>query len=132
MVNYEENRGEAMAAAAEASLLLPPIEAVLARTGLDMAGFDGTATKLLKRLDEVCGEAERKQRWYPKRPSQLGSKLSEIALLLRSRGIEFRRYRVERGRDRRIVLRCASAAVYDELRERLLGQRGGAGNQPPA
>jgi putative DNA primase/helicase len=131
MADYEENRSEAMAAAAEASLLLLPLEAVLARTALDVAGFEGTATELLKRLDEVCGEGERKQKWYPKTPSQLGSKLSEIAPLLRPRGIEFRRDKLGRGRDRRIVLRCASEAVYDELRARVIGQgRGGAG-QPP-
>jgi len=121
IADYEENRSEAMAAAAEASLLLPLIEAVLARTGLDAAGFDGTATELLKRLDEVCGEAERKQQWFPKTASQLGGALNRIAPLLRLRRIEFQRYKVGRGRDRRIALRCASEAVYHELRARVMG-----------
>jgi hypothetical protein len=130
LADYEDNRSEAMAAAAEASLLLPPIEAVLARTGLDVAGFDGTATELSKRLDEVCGAAERKQKWFPKNASQLGSALNRIAPLLRRRGIEFQRYRLGRGRDRRIVLRCLSQAAYDELRARIMGQPRGAGDQP--
>jgi putative DNA primase/helicase len=39
--DYDENRSDAVAAAAEASPLLPAIEAVLARTGLDVTGFDG-------------------------------------------------------------------------------------------
>ena len=76
----------------------------------------------MKRLDEVCGDSERKQQWFPKSPSQLGSKLTEIAPLLRPRGIEFRRYKIGRSRDRRIVLRCASEAVYEELRARITGQ----------
>lgn len=131
IADYEEDRSEAMAAAAEASLLLPLIEAVLARTGLDAAGFDGTATELLKRLDEVCGEAERKQQWFPKTASQLGGALNRIAPLLRLRRIEFQRYKLGRGRDRRIALRCASEAVYEELRTRVAGCRSGdAGRQP--
>ena len=128
IADYEENRSEAMAAA-EASLLLPLIEAVLARTGLDAAGFDGTATELLKRLDEVCGEAERKQQWFPKTALLLGGALNRIAPLLRLRRIEFQRYKVGRGRDRRIALRCASEAVYDELRARVMGLRSG-GDKP--
>jgi putative DNA primase/helicase len=130
LADYEESRSEAMAAAAEASVLLPAIEAVLARTGLDVAGFDGTATELLKRLDEVCGDAERKQKWFPKNASQLGSALNKIAPLLRRRGVEFQRYKLGRGRDRRIVLRCLSQAAYDELRARVMGQPRGAGDQP--
>jgi hypothetical protein len=127
--DYEENRSDAMAAVAEASLLLSIIEAVLGRSGLDLAGFDGTATALLKQLDEVCGESERKPKWYPKTASQLGSKLSEIAPLLRPCGIWFRRYKVGRGRDRHILLRSASDAVYEELRARIMGQRPSARDQ---
>jgi putative DNA primase/helicase len=123
IADYKESRTEAMAAAAEGSLLLPPIEAVLARTGLDAAGFDGTVTELLKRLDDVCGETERKQKWFPKYASQLGSALSRAAPLLRLRGIEFQRYKLGRGRDRRIVLRCTAEAAYDELRARVMGQK---------
>jgi hypothetical protein len=48
IADYEDNRSDAMVAAAEASHLLPPIEAVLAGAGLDDAGFEGTATELLK------------------------------------------------------------------------------------
>ena len=125
MTDYEENRSEAMIAAAEATLLLPCFEALLTSTWLDVTGFDGTASELLKRLDNVCSEAERKQKWYPKTPSQLGSKLTEIAPLLQSRGIEFRRYKVGRGRERHIVLRCTSKVIHEELRARVMGQRPG-------
>lgn len=129
--DYEENRTEAVAAAAEASPLVPAIEAVLGRAGLDAAGFDGTATELLKRLDEACGDGERKQQWYPKTASQIGSALTQIAPLLRPRGIEFRRYKVGRGRERRIVLRCVSETVFVDLRARAMGQRPNAGGPPP-
>ena len=123
MADYEDNRSDAMVAAAEASRLLPPIEAVLAGAGFDVASFDGTATELLKRLDEVCGGAERKQRWYPKNASQLGSALNRIAPLLCLRGIEFRRDKVGRGRERRILLRSASGTAHGELRARVMGHR---------
>lgn len=128
--DYEENRSEAMAVAAEASLLLPVIEALLGRAGLDFSGFDGTATELLKRLEDICGESERKQKWYPKTPSQLGSKLTESAPLLRPRGIEFQRYKVGKGRDRHIVLRCVSEAAYDELQVRVAARRRAMDDQP--
>jgi hypothetical protein len=55
--------------------------------------------------------------------------LERIAPLLRSRGIEFKRYEDrDRKRTRRIVLRCVSEAAHDELRARILGQRRGAGD----
>jgi hypothetical protein len=127
--DYDENRNDAVAVATEAAPLVPAIETVLARTGLDAAGFDGTATELLRRLDEVCGEAERRSRWYPVNPSQLGSELRVIAPLLRSRGIDFRPYKdSRRKRTRLIILRCLSEAVFEEVRARVTGQRHGATN----
>jgi putative DNA primase/helicase len=130
--DYEENRSDAAAAAAEASPLLPAIEAVLGRTGLAAEGFAGTASELLDRLGEVCTEPERRARWYPANASQLGGALERIAPLLRSRGIEFKRYKDrDRKRTRRIVLRCVSEAVHDELRALVMGRHRGAGDQPP-
>jgi hypothetical protein len=60
--DYEENRSDAAAAAAEASPLLPAIEAVLGGTGLTADGFNGTASELLDRLGEVCSEPQRRAR----------------------------------------------------------------------
>ena len=129
--HYEENRSDAVAAAVEASPLVPAIEAVLGRTGLDVTGFDGTAAELLDRLGDVCGEAERRARWYPATASQLGSALRRIAPLLRSRGIAFQPYKDrDKKRTRRIILRCSSEAVYDDLRA-YMGRRRGAGDRPP-
>ncbi|HVB15929.1 MAG TPA: hypothetical protein VNF04_05305, partial [Stellaceae bacterium] len=131
--DYEENRSDAVAAAAEASPLLPAIEAVLGRAGLPIDGFDGTAAEMLDRLGEVCTEAERRARWYPATASQVGSALRRIAPLLRSRGIEFAAYKDrDKKRTRRIVLRCASQAVYDELRARATGQHRSGTGDPPA
>src|SRR3954469_4927839 len=123
--DYEENHREA--AAAEASPLVPAIEAVLARTGLDAAGFDGTAAELLDKLGEVSSEADRRARWYRATASQFGSALHRIAPLLRARSVEFFTPRSgDRNRTRRIVLRCTSKAGLDELHARLIGRhRGG-------
>jgi hypothetical protein len=129
--DYAENRSDAVAAAAEAEPLVPAIEAVLGRLELPIDGFDGTATELLRRLDEICGKDQRKQHWYPKTASQLGSGLNRIAPLLRPCGIEFRRYKQGKGRDRRIMLRCTSETAFDELRARLMGWHRGACEQPP-
>ncbi len=129
--DYEENRSDAVAAAAEASPLVPAIEAVLGRTELPADGFDGTAAELLDRLGEVCSDAERKQRWFPNTASQVGSALRRVAPLLRSRGIEFAPYKDrDKKRTRRIVLRCTSEAIFDELRARVMGQRRGGNDQP--
>ncbi|HTT80187.1 MAG TPA: hypothetical protein VMF86_10955, partial [Stellaceae bacterium] len=129
--DYEENSSDAVAAAAEASPLVPAIEAVLVRTGLLADGFDGTATELLGRLAEVCSEAERRARWYPATAAQIGSALRRIAPLLRARSIEFTAYKDrDKNRTRRIILRCLSDAAYDELRERLMGGRSGESAGP--
>ncbi len=95
--------------------------------GLMPTGFDGTAAELLEKLAEVCGEPERRARWYPATPSQAGSALRRIAPLLRSRGIEFLPYKDgDRNRTRQLKLRCASEAGFDELRARLMGRRRGS------
>ena len=121
--DYDENRNDAVAAAAEASPLLPAIETVLGRVGLDASGFDGTVAELLGRLDQVCAEAERRARWYPTTASQLGSTLRRIAPLLRSRAIEFLSYKDrDKKRTRRIILRCVSEDAYDELRARVISR----------
>jgi hypothetical protein len=129
--DYEENRSDAVAAAAEASPMVPLLEAVLARTGLLADGFDGTAAQLLAKLHEVSGEGERKARWWPAIAAQVGGQLRRVAPLLRAPGIEFAPYKDrDRKRTRRIVLRCMSDSVFEELRARLTGQNPGAGGVP--
>jgi putative DNA primase/helicase len=126
--DYEDNRTDAIAAAAEASPLLPAIEAVLGRGGLMADGFDGTAAELLAKLHDVCSPVEQKARWFPATASQVGSALRRVAPLLRSRSIIFEPYKDrDKKRTRRIVLRCASEAVFDELHLRLMGQHKGDG-----
>lgn len=120
--DYEENRSDAMAVAAEAAPLVPVIEVMLGRTGLKADGFSGTASDLLAKLREVCSEAEQKSRWFPGTASQVGSALRRITPLLRSRGIEFAHHREGKNRTRCITLRCASETVFDELRARLTGK----------
>ena len=121
--DYEENRSDAVAAAADAAPLLPVIEAVLGRSGLVADGFDGTANDLFAKFHEVCPEAQRKQRWFPGTASQVGSALRRLAPLLRSRGIMFEPYKdTDRKRTRRLVLRCVSEIAFEELRARLKSQ----------
>jgi putative DNA primase/helicase len=88
--DYEENRSDAMAAAAEASPVVLVIEAVLVRSGLPAEGFAGTASELLAKLPELCSESEQKARWFPSTPSHVGRALRRIAPLLRQREIEFK------------------------------------------
>jgi hypothetical protein len=121
--DYEENRADAVAAAAEASPLLPFIEALLGRTELGAEGFDGTAQDLLAKLNELGSEADRKARWWPNTAALVGSALRRIAPLLRDCGITVDAYKDrDRKRTRRLVLRCRSKAVFEELRARLMGK----------
>jgi hypothetical protein len=126
--DYEENRSDAMAAAAEASPFVPVLEVVLGRSGLRAEGFAGTATELLAKLREVCSESEQKARWFPGTPSHVGSALRRVAPLLRQRGIAFDDDRdADRNRTRRLKLRCVSEAAFEELRARFMPKGGGAG-----
>jgi putative DNA primase/helicase len=126
--DYEENRTDAVSLAAEASPFVPLIEAVLGRTDLSAEGFDGTAQELLTKLGQVGSDADYKARWWPNTASALGSILRRVAPLLRPRGISFEPYKDrDRKRTRRLVLRCISEAVFEELRLRLTGRR----SEPP-
>ena len=96
---------------------------MLGRSGLVADGFDGTANDLLAKFHEVCPEAQRKQRWFPGTASQVGSALRRLAPLLRSRGLMFEPYKDrDRKRTRRLILRCVSESVFEELRARAMGQ----------
>jgi putative DNA primase/helicase len=132
LADYEGNRQEAVAAAAEASPLLPALEAVLGRRGLGPEGFDGTARELLGELREICSEAEQRDRWLPRVESQVGTALRRLAPLLPPRGIVLSHYKVEREKTRMIALRCRSAEVFDELCTRLRGERRPAAGDGPA
>jgi putative DNA primase/helicase len=124
LADYAENRRDAVTVAASASPLVPVIEVALGASGLGLEGFDGTAHELLSRLRDVCSEAQQKQRWFPGTDSQMGSGLRRIVSLLASRGIETTFYRAGRMKIRKIVLRCVSEKVFNELRDRMLGKIG--------
>jgi len=78
-----------LAAAAEASPLpsKPSTSNSVRPSTASIAGT--TAADLLDKLNDVCSDADRKQRWFPNTASQVGSALRRVAPLLRSRGIEF-------------------------------------------
>jgi putative DNA primase/helicase len=127
--DYEGNRAEAVAAAADASPLIPAIEAVLGRTRLGAEGFDGTARELLALLCEVCSEGEQRARWFPRTDSHTGSALRRVAPLLEARGISVAHYKAGRERARMISLK---AKIFDELRDRVRGMRPAARDAKPA
>lgn len=128
---YAENQRDVIAGAAAASPLVPVIEAVLALGGYGPEGFDGTAHDLLGKLKDQCSEAVQRAPWFPKTDAQMGTRLRRDTPLLDSRGIEVVHYKEGRVKARKILLRCKSEKVFDELRARLRGEKRGDG-EPPA
>jgi hypothetical protein len=129
LTDYAENRREVVAGAAEASPLVPVIEELLGRGGYDLAGFDGTAEELLGKLRGLCSETQQRAKWFPANASQMGTRLRRDAPLLKSRSIDVLHYREGRQKTRKIVIRCASQAVFEALRSRTMG-RGGEPSPP--
>lgn len=120
---YTENQREVVASAADASPLVPLIEAVLGLGGYGPEGFDGTPHDLLVQLRGQASEATQRQPFFPKTDAQMGTKLRRDTPLLKSRGITVERYREGRQRTRKIVLRCTSEKGLEQLRARLKGER---------
>lgn len=131
LADYAENRREGREAAADASPLLPIVEAVLGRGGFGPVGFDGTAAELLVKLREVTGETQQRARWFPNTPSAVGSQLRRLAPLLEERGIVLDHYKApNRAKTRKTALRCATPELFEALSAR---QRGAAQpSDPPA
>jgi putative DNA primase/helicase len=121
---YRENMREVVAGAADASPLVPVIETLLGLFGgYGPEGFDGTAHELLAKLRQQCPDAVQRAPWFPKTNAQMGARLRRDAPLLKSRGIEVAHYKEGRRKDRKIVLRCISQRVFDELRARCRGEQ---------
>lgn len=78
---YGVNRAGAVALSLEASLLSEPVKQVAA------AGFIGTATELLSRLDGQVEEETRRKKEWPKNASALGGQLRRLAPNLRAAGL---------------------------------------------
>jgi hypothetical protein len=78
---YSENRRESVSLSIEAN---PVATAIQALTATD--DFDGTATALLKVLNNKVTEETRRSKAWPKDARSMGSKVRRIAPLLRSVG----------------------------------------------
>jgi len=128
---YTENMRDVVAGAADASPLVPIIEVLLGLGGFGIEGFDGTAAELLAKLRAQASETTQRAKWFPQNPAQMGTRLRRDTPLLESRGILVEHYKQGRRKDRKIVIRCLSERVLDELRARLRGERDGAGEPPP-
>jgi putative DNA primase/helicase len=127
---YSENMREVAAGAADASPLVPVIEALLGLGGFGAAGFDGTAHDLLVKLRWQCSETMQRAPWFPKTDAQMGARLRRDTPLLKSRGVLVEHYKQGRRKDRKIVLRCLSEKVFDELRARLRSEQGATAEEP--
>jgi hypothetical protein len=78
---YAENRRESVSVSIEASSIAPPIQDLAA------AGYwEGTATELLRKLNERVPEDIRKDKSWPQTPAVLSNKLRRIAPVLRQTG----------------------------------------------
>ncbi len=95
---YAGNRAEANALALEASVIAPAI-CDLAEQG----DWTGTASDLLRMLNEQTDEITRRQKGWPSSPEALGNALTRIAPNLRAVGVEVERTRT--GRRRLITVR---------------------------
>lgn len=82
MATYLENRTQAQAIAAGASILTDPLLRIAT------AGFTGTAGELLEQLKRCVGEDEIRNRDWPKTAAKLGTCINELAPALRGLGVE--------------------------------------------
>ena len=105
---------------------MPLIEVVVGLGGYGPEGFDGTAHDLLVKLRDQASEATQRQHWFPKTDAQMGTRLRREVPLLKSRGIVVEHYKEGRQKTRKIVLRCASEKMLEQLRVR---PKGGSGEQ---
>jgi hypothetical protein len=99
MAVYESKRAETHELALEAS----PIASALRE--LASGGFEGTATHLHARLEELVDESARRRKGWPADPTRLSSELTRLAPNLRATGVE-----IERPRKRTISIRTAAPA----------------------
>jgi hypothetical protein len=101
---YEVNRDGAVALSLEASLVSSPIRLVAE------IGFEGTATELLRRVEEYVDEETKRKKAWPKSPSALGGQLRRLAPHLRAIGIT-----VEFGRTRERLIRLGTESAVDAV-----------------
>jgi hypothetical protein len=109
MAAYAANISEAVETVLEADQVAPVLhqheQPSISRTDRDRkymesttTSFGGTASDLLKELNEIVPEAEQKSKGWPKRPNTLSKILRRIAPPLRKVGIDVR---FDRDKDRR-------------------------------
>ena len=85
MEAYSENRARGSEAVVESDPITRPLLEIAD------AGFEGPASALLKRIGEVCTEAETRQEGWPRSPDALGKALARLAPDLRTQGYEVER-----------------------------------------
>jgi hypothetical protein len=97
---YTRNRQNVTAVAMEASPIANQIRE------LGKQSWQGTATELLRRLDDMVGEETRSRRGWPKNPKVVSGMLRRLSPALRTAGVEIEFDRDEtRNRNRMILIR---------------------------
>lgn len=103
---YERNRAGANVAMLEADVLATVLSRWL--RPLD-AGWEGSATELLQKLNTAASELERSQRDWPRASNALSNRLMRAQPVLRAEGIEVS-WSPAPGNRRRIVIGCSPPA----------------------
>lgn len=103
IATFDQMRRSAVETALEASPLTAPIRA------LAVGGWEGTATELLRHLEDLVEDDVLRRRSWPKSARALSTALRRLAPDLRSEGIEITDQRV--GHDRRRTWRIEQAGI---------------------
>jgi putative DNA primase/helicase len=79
---YSENRHDVSEAAFEAD----PVAVAILGVVTTENGFEGTATELLAKINNITTEGVRKSRYWPQNAAQLGNRVARATPLLRGKG----------------------------------------------
>lgn len=116
MIALRENQAAALEVGVESSAVATAVRDTLAHP----AGWKGTPSDLLDRLNRVAAEHYRTSRTWPRDPSQLGNQLRRVAPALRAQGVAVIFSRAsDRRRTRLIELAwsCSPTTVRTEAEE---------------
>ena len=101
MKQYDSNASEAVELALDADILATAVRSLMV---VNKNGWKGTATELLKYLNDKAEEQTKRQKQWPKAANALMSKLKRSATALRTSGIEIETSRDSHGGARTVKI----------------------------